>query len=105
MIKAWSRLKIAFLLALLFGIHTTALSFHEAHHSAISTETKAAQSISAASDDCTQCAAQHTQVVSASVQLEPSKTSCLPPSQIWIPSNCLVLVYRALSQSRAPPIV
>lgn len=105
MLKALSRLKIAFLLALLFGVQTTALSFHEMRHTAVSAERKVSQGISAPSDDCNQCAAQHTQLDSTVVQLEPSKTSCLPPSLIWIPSNGLVSVFQVFSQPRAPPAV
>ncbi|MFL5813432.1 MAG: hypothetical protein ACJ763_07620 [Bdellovibrionia bacterium] len=103
MFKAWSRLKIAFLLALLFGVQSTALSFHEMRHSAASSEQKASQSLSAPSDDCNQCTAQHTQLDSAFVQLEPSKTSYFPPSLIWIPSHRLVRTLRVFSQPRAPP--
>jgi hypothetical protein len=104
MFKAWARLKIAILLAMLFGVQSTALSFHEMRHAAASTEQKATQSVSAPSDDCNQCAAQHTQLDSTFVQLEPSKTSFFPPSLIWIPSHRLVKTFQVFSQPRAPPV-
>lgn len=103
MLKAWARLKIAFLFALLFGVQTATLSFHEASHAASFAGHKSSQSISAVSDDCSLCAAQHTQVNSNFVQLEPSKAGAYPPTLIWIPSDRHVSTVTFFSQSRAPP--
>jgi hypothetical protein len=103
MLKALARLKIAFLFALLFGVQSVALSYHESSHAAQSAGQKSSQSISAVSDDCSLCVAQHTQIDSTTVQLEPSKTSFFPPSLIWIPADQLVTRISVYSQPRAPP--
>lgn len=105
MLQAWARNYLALLFALMFGIQVTALSFHETRHSAVSVDQKHSQSISADSDDCSQCAAQHSKVDATAVQLEPAETRVPPVALAWLPMDRLVSSVEIFSQPRAPPVV